>query len=369
MERLAATARDILAADALWLRVAGLLGGLVQPVYPIAPSNSKGFDALVSEGDLESALKLVRAGAAGSVEGIFGPASLTWRIDREAVIFLGAGRALLLQLAHPWVAAAIAEHSRTFADPIGRFHRTFGVVFTMVFGSLDQALAAARGLHQRHAAIVGALPEATGSFDKGSPYCANAVPALRWVHATLVDTALMVHDLVFPALSAEERERYWAESRLFGALFGLTSADLPEDWESFVRYNEAMCRSDILSVSTAARDVAGQILSGAGTRLRPPRWYQALSFQMLPERLRVGFGLSFDEHERRAADRAVAWIRRVYPTLPTRLRTVGPYQEAQARLQGKPQLDWATRCLNRLWIGRPQMSPRADVASAARTIR
>ena len=68
-------------------------------------------------------------------------------------MFLGAGRALLLQLAHPWVAAAIAEHSRTFDDPIGRFHRTFGVVFSMVFGSLDQAIAAARRLHRRHAAI------------------------------------------------------------------------------------------------------------------------------------------------------------------------------------------------------------------------
>src|SRR4249920_3695614 len=115
---------------------------------------------LVFEDDLESSLDTVCKAAAGPGEGIFGPASLTWRIDREAGIFLGAGRALLLQLAHPWVAAAIAEHSRTFADPIGRFHRTFEVVFTMVFGSLDQALAAAQRVHQRHAMIVGLLPEA-----------------------------------------------------------------------------------------------------------------------------------------------------------------------------------------------------------------
>ena len=54
-------------------------------------------------------------------------------------------RALLLQLAHPWVAAAIIDHSRTLGDPIGRFHRTFAVVFTMVFGTVDQALSAARG--------------------------------------------------------------------------------------------------------------------------------------------------------------------------------------------------------------------------------
>ena len=321
---------------------------------------------MVSKTDLGFALDCVRAEAAGSVEGIFGPTSLTWRIDREAVIFLGAGRALLLQLAHPWVAAAIAEHSRTFADPIGRFHRTFDVVFTLVFGSLDQALAAAQHLHQRHTMIVGLLPEKIGPFDKGSLYRANEVSALRWVHATLVETALMAHDLILPALTVDERERYWAESRLFGALFGLARADLPADWASFVAYNEAMAQSDILSVSTAARDIAGQIFSGGRTWLRPPRWYRALSLQMLPERLRMGFGFPFDARESRAAECALAWIRRVYPTLPTRLRTVGPYQEAQARLQGEPQLDWATRWLNRMWIGRPQLDGCSDDRAASR---
>ncbi|MGQ0686700.1 oxygenase MpaB family protein [Bradyrhizobium sp.] len=310
---------------------------------------------MVSQSDLEAALDLVRARAAGSAEGIFGPASITWRIDREAVIFLGAGRALLLQLAHPWIAAAVAEHSRTFADPIGRFHRTFDVVFTMVFGSLDKALAAARRLHQRHTTIVGSLPEAIGPFDRGSPYRANEVAALRWVHATLVETALIVHDMILPPLSVEERERYWAESRLYGALFGLTSADLPADWESFAAYNAAMMQSDILSVSTAAREVAGQIFASGRPWLRPQRWYRALSAQLLPDGLRIGFGFAFDERDRKATERALARIRRVYPKIPTRLRYVGPYQEAQARLQGKPRPDWATRCLNRAWIGRPQL--------------
>ena len=160
----------------------------------------------------------------------------------------------------------------------------------MVFGSLDKALAAARHLHHRHATIVGRLPEAVGPFDSGSPYRANEVAALRWVHATLVETAIIVHDLILPPFSVEERERYWAESRLFGALFGLTSADLPADWEAFAAYNAAMVQSDTLSVSTAAREVAGQIFAGEQPWLRPPRWYQALSAQMLPGRLRMGFG-------------------------------------------------------------------------------
>ncbi|WFU17607.1 oxygenase MpaB family protein [Bradyrhizobium sp. CB3481] len=311
---------------------------------------------MVSESDLSAALEIVRAEAAGPVEGIFGPASATWRIDREAVIFLGAGRALLLQLTHPWVAAAIAEHSRTLADPVGRFHRTFELMFTMVFGSRDGALAAARRLHRRHAMISGVLPEAVGAFAAGSAYCANDLAALRWVHATLVETAAMAHDLVLPPLSISERERYWAESRLYAGLFGLKGADLPADWAAFADYTAAMAQSETLTVSAAAREVAGQIFAGARRWLRPPRWYLALSVGMLPERLRAGFGLDVSERDRRAAERALAWLRRVYPHLPARVRYVGPYHEAQARLQGKPQPDLATRCLNRAWIGRPRLA-------------
>jgi uncharacterized protein (DUF2236 family) len=310
---------------------------------------------LLSEDDFESSLDTVREAAAGAMEGVFGPASLTWRIDREAAVFLGAGRALLLQLAHPWVAAAIAEHSRTFADPIGRFHRTFNTTFTMVFGTLDQALAAARRLHRRHAAVKGILPWAAGRFAAGSSYSANDVAALRWVHATLVETALLTHDLVLPALTNSEREQYWVEAQLLAALFGLRQSDLPSDWTSFTAYNEAMSRSDSLAVSPAAREIAEQIFSGRATGLRVPKWYLALTIHLLPERRRGEFGFVFGEREQRSMNLALALIRRLYPRLPMRIRAVGPYQEALARLQGERQPDLAVRWLNRLWIGRPMM--------------
>ena len=137
------------------------------------------YSELASPEGLERELQRVRAAAAGDAQGVFGPRSLTWQIDRESAIFLGAGRALLLQLAHPWVAAAIEQHSNAFADPVGRFHRTFSTVFTMVFGTLDQSMNAARRLHRRHASITG-QPWTAGPFAVGSTYHANAIPALRW---------------------------------------------------------------------------------------------------------------------------------------------------------------------------------------------
>jgi uncharacterized protein (DUF2236 family) len=310
---------------------------------------------IVGEGDLEHELAIVGSAGANNRAGVFGPGSLMWRIDKEAAIFLGAGRALVLQLAHPWVAAAISQHSRVLADPIGRFHGTFSFMFTMVFGTTEQALAAARRLHDRHARISGSLPERAGPFAAGSRYRANDLAALRWVHATLIDTALVAHELIHPPLSPEDRERYWGEARLFAALFGIPQDALPPSWADFVCYNEQMWRSDVLTVSDEARKIAGAVLSGAGTRLLMPSWYRAVTAWLLPTRLQDDFGLLYDESERRKADRALAVLRHVYPRMPNRLSHVGPYQEARARLAGR-RPGMATELLNRFWIGQKSMA-------------
>ncbi len=93
------------------------------------------------------------------------------------------------------------------------------------------------------------MPTTVGPFGKGSPYWANEVSALRWVHATLIETALAAHALAFPALTDDERNRYYAESRLFAALFGIPEACLPPNWDAFVAYNKAMLESEVLTVS------------------------------------------------------------------------------------------------------------------------
>ena len=312
--------------------------------------NPVGVDAA----DLERSLDLVRAEAAGPAEGVFGPGSAIWHLDREAILFLGAGRALLLQLAHPWVAAAIGEHSSALADPIGRFHRTFDIVFTLVFGSLDQALAASRRLHRRHAEIIGRMPAAVGAYAEGSFYRANEVSALMWVHATLVDTALAVHNLMLPPLEREALERYYADCRLLGLLFGIPLESQPADWEAFAAYMEASIGSDRLAVGPAARELGLRVLAGGG-RLPVPGWYRAVTAALMPEPLRTAFALPFGEAERRRAARALKIIRRGYPALPARVRYVGPYQEAVVRLSGRSRPDLLTRSLNRLWIGRSAM--------------
>src|SRR5579862_1107881 len=137
----------------------------------------------VAASQLESLLAQLRASIAAPELGLFGPGSLNWQVNRESALFLAGGRAALLQLAHPWVAAAIAQHSRTLHDPVRRFHNTFRLMFTMSFGSLEEAFTAARRLHRLHESIRGTLPDAAGRFATGSSYQANEIDALTWVLA------------------------------------------------------------------------------------------------------------------------------------------------------------------------------------------
>ncbi|WP_203101382.1 oxygenase MpaB family protein [Skermanella rosea] len=307
----------------------------------------------VSRDEFERRLAAAAARASDPMAGLFGPGSMRWRIDRESALFLGAGRALLLQFAHPWVAAGVLEHSRAMNDPIGRFHRTFQAVYSIVFGTVDQALATSRALHRGHARVEGAMPAAAGPFEAGSRYRANDVAALAWVFATLVDSALTAHDLVLPPLRDPEREAYYAESRRFAACFGVPDGALPPDWSGFRAYVDAMTASPVLTVMPGARELADRFLAGAGTWwLFVPATYRALTGDLLPDRLRDGFGLPDDPRLLRAARRQLGLVRRAYPRLPARLRFVGPYLEAAGRLAGRPHPDAWTRASNRFWIGR-----------------
>jgi len=236
--------------------------------------------ALVSRPDLERALDRLARESPDVRAGLFGPDSIFWRVNRNTSAFLGAGRAMLLQLAHPWVARAIADHSNTTQDPLGRFRRTFVRVFDMAFGDLDSALRAARLVHTRHERVTGALPGSDASV-----YAANESRALSWVHATLWDTSLRVYERLCGPLSRAELDRYYAETLRFALLFGVESEDLPPDWGSFQGWVEG--EFERLEILPEGRQIARFMLQAPRPALRPVfRVYRAITAEQLPPRLR-----------------------------------------------------------------------------------
>jgi len=227
-------------------------------------------------------------------------------------------------------------------------------VFTMIFGSSAQAFAASRSLYQLHTRIRGELPSAVADYAQGSHYEANSIPALIWVYATLVESAVLAYECILPPLSDAERERYYGESKVLAVLFGIPAEALPANWVSFKAYVDEMCASSALGVDTLSQSMAHTILSGAGSWIHLPRWYRALTTAWMPARFRAEFALDFGEAEERAVEKARRWLPRVYRSLPSSMRFTGPYHEARARLAGRGP-GMLARASNRFWIGETRM--------------
>ena len=308
----------------------------------------------VSHAGSEALIAAIEGQTADPRAGIFGPQSISWKINRESALFLGAGRAALLQLAHPWVATALEQHSSLMDRPIERFHNTFRIVFTMIFGSLGQASRAARHLYRVHTRIQGQLSEGVSAYPPGSHYEANEIGALRWVYATLVESAVIAYHCAMPPLRPDELAAYYAESKTLAGLFGLPAGVLPRDWESFLVYCREMEQSDALGVTSTARTMGQRLMAGAGSWLRPPRWYRALTTAWLPERFRTAFSLPLGSEEEASAAQASRWIPGIYQCLPGAIRFTGPWHEAQARLTDRGPGPIA-RVINRFWIGQYRM--------------
>jgi uncharacterized protein (DUF2236 family) len=303
----------------------------------------------VTRDDLERQLAKLKTRVRDPRAGLYGPGSMSWRINREGIILLGGGCASLLQLAHPYVAHAVDQHSQTRTDATGRFARTFSQVFAMVFGDLDHALAAARRVHAMHTTVRGAIGEDVGRFRRGERYAANDRDALKWVLATLVQTALDVYELLVAPLTALERETYYDESRLFGYLFGLGDDVMPGSYTEFVRWYRGVLASDVIAVGEPAAAMRG-FLFAPTSRAREPfvRWYTTITAGLLPAKLRAPFGFAWGEAERRAFQRSLGVLRVAHRTMPRRFKYFVAYVEAARRLEGKPEHDRFGRWLERV---------------------
>jgi uncharacterized protein (DUF2236 family) len=302
---------------------------------------------VVSRADFEAGVAAVEQAVDDPRAGIYGRDCTTWIVGRESALFLSAGAASLLQLAHPYVAHAIAQHSRTQADPMKRFQRTFFHVYRVGFGDLARAVASARQIFAVHRHIEGTLGEDLGRWRKGDRWAALDPEALYWVYATLVHGALTTFELLVRPLTQDERERYVRESHHFALLFGVPRAMLPRSHAAFVASFDEWIASDRLAVGTIARDV-GRFL------LHPPRLvpraialsYRPITRALLPPRIRAAYGGATFADPLVLKGAALA-AKTAYAALPARLRWVPAYHDAERRLAGDASRERVGRWFHR----------------------
>ncbi|HEY8550240.1 MAG TPA: oxygenase MpaB family protein [Vicinamibacterales bacterium] len=270
-----------------------------------------------------------------------GPESVTWRIAGERLLVLGWGRAILLQMAHPLIAAGVDRHS-TFRHgmfaPYRRLHATVSAMRALTFGSHAEAQAMADHIRRVHDRVSGELPEAAPGWPRGTAYSAHMPDLLAWVHLTLVDSMLRSYEGLVEPIPPHARDQYCSESRVAGRWFGIPDAMLPADGAALDAAFTAMVRSGRLQVTHAARRIARDLLDPplgwATGPLRP--LVRRLSVGWLPPEIREAYGFTWTERDEARLARNIARVRRLRARTPSRLarwpeaRNVPPWPDAPA---------------------------------------
>lgn len=245
----------------------------------------------------------------------FGPDSMTWRVNLEPVVFLGASRALLLQVAHPLVAAGVDQHSNYLDEPWARLFRTMDVMLKLSFGDVRASQHQASRLRRTHAAVRGVSPG-------GVSYDARDPALMTWVWATLVDTSMTVYQRAFGPLPPGDLDRYYGEQRLLGVACGIPLGAPPKTGEAFGAYVEEMVRTEV-RVTPEAKAVARSIFDIWGPPVLGPsigRLNRVLAAGLLPGPVRRAYGLTWDRGREAWLSLAFAAARAGARLTPQRIR-------------------------------------------------
>jgi uncharacterized protein (DUF2236 family) len=260
---------------------------------------------------------------ADALLGFYGPDSMMWRINREAVL-LGAGpAALLLQVAHPLVAAGVAEHSTFELDPFARLRGTLITTMDLVFGDGRRAEAAVRRLNSVHASV------------RGEGYRALDPHLLLWVQVTLIKTSVDAYSRWVGPLSAGQREQFWQEARRVGVRLGIPLAQSPADWPELTGYWARMLADDgpIHATPTGLR--LSPLILRPPLPLLPGSVVDLLGLPgmaLLPPRLRDEFGIKWTGRYEALARALSAGVRGWTSAVPGPLRWMPQARAAYRRI-------------------------------------
>lgn len=259
---------------------------------------------------------------------LFSPDSAYWRVNREWVIALAGPCAVLLELAHPAVAAGVANHSNYRGDPFGRLYRTMKTMTEISFGTEEERQNALKHFHRCHAPVRGEIAPGAGPYDARDP------ELQFWVLATLIDSVPRAYERFVGPLTPAERNAYYKDCAKMARVMGIVREAIPPTYSAFQTYMHEMLDGDALRVTEQGRAVAAALfaptLRGSATRL-----ISYASIGMLPPRLRAEFGFTWDTAREARLERIARWSRHVRPWIPNML-AVHPKAYAMERNKKTP---------------------------------
>lgn len=222
-------------------------------------------------------------GVSGASSGALSDDSVMRRVYQEACIFGGAGRAILLQIAHPLVGRGVAEHSRFADDPLARLRGTMNYVYGVTFGTSEEAEWIAAYVNRVHRHVV------------GPGYSADDPELQRWVAATLYDSARQVYQMVCGPMSEADVEELCRDVRRMATALGCPAELWPATVAEFEAYWDGQLAD--LEIGEDARRIFRDLMYN-----RTLPWYlralqptnRLVTAGLLPPRVRDEYGLPWN---------------------------------------------------------------------------
>jgi uncharacterized protein (DUF2236 family) len=157
---------------------------------------------------------------------------------------------------------------------------------------------------------------------RGDGYHALDPELLLWVHATLVDTALVVYETFVKRLLPAERRDFYQEMKLLGELLGVPRDRFPEHLSDFNAYVDAMISNGVVAVDARSFRLAREIMRPKVRVLPGPALIplEIVTAGLLPPALREQFCLPWGPRRQRAYRLAVKTLPTVIALTPPVLR-------------------------------------------------
>lgn len=265
-------------------------------------------------------------------------ASTQWKVNSEIAVLLGWGTAILMEVAHPLVAAGVYEHSSFTANPntrLSRLHQTLSAMLALTFGTPEEAERAAQGIQKIHDYVNGELKEAAGAFPAGARYSAHDPELLRWVHATILYSFPRAYELYVGPLTLDEKDRYCSEAAQVGGMLGIPEGYLPRNTSELQVYLDGMLASNQIAVTRTAHEIGRELLNPLYPSIL---WWlywpvKLVTIAGLPPEIRQMYGYPWSSTHRHAHRLLAALLRRILPALPSLLRHWPSARRARDRVR------------------------------------
>jgi uncharacterized protein (DUF2236 family) len=238
------------------------------------------------------------------------------RINSERVVLLGWSRAILLQIAHPLVAAGVVQHSSFRGGALQaaiRLHHTVSAMLALMFGDADRRAAAIARIRAIHTTVNGQLAVDAGPWRAGTPYSAEDPALLLWVHATLLDSTADIYQRVVAPLAAAELDALCVEAAPLLHELGGDAQTTPMRWGALQEYLSSVYASRTLALTDDARQLGHAVLSprAGGVPVPLSGLQQLVTIGLLPPDIRRAYGFEWTVARERRFERALRTLRRI----------------------------------------------------------